>query len=136
MSDFPAPAAPSVSELLVKARDLIAKPEHWTTGCAARMSAGGASVEPHSMEAACWCSIGALRKVASDMSKAKVDYWSGASSPAYLSALRTLSRAIEPDCAPHRATEVVAAFNDLDTTEHQRVIGAFNAAIAMAKGTV
>lgn len=47
------------SEILLEARDLIAKPEHWTQGVAAR-SASGSLVMPWADCAASFCMYGAI----------------------------------------------------------------------------
>ena len=51
------------SELLVKAKAVIADPKHWTQGWYAK-DAEGKSVGPRNPDAVCWCSLGALDKVA------------------------------------------------------------------------
>ena len=51
------------SELLIKAKAVIADPKHWTKGQYARDAKGQASA-PCGPDAVCWCSLGALDKVA------------------------------------------------------------------------
>ena len=51
------------SELLTKAKAVIADPKHWTQGWYAK-DAEGKSVGPRKPDAVCWCSLGALEKVA------------------------------------------------------------------------
>ena len=51
------------SELLIKAKAVIADPKHWTQGWYAQ-DANGYSTEPSTPNAVCWCSVGALEKVA------------------------------------------------------------------------
>ena len=51
------------SELLTKAKDVIADPKHWTKGWYAH-NADGFDVGSCKPEAVCWCSLGALEKVA------------------------------------------------------------------------
>ena len=51
------------SELLIKAKAVIADPKHWTQGWYAH-NAEGQDVEPAEPDAVCWCSLGALKKVA------------------------------------------------------------------------
>ena len=51
------------SELLIKAKAVIADPKHWTQGWYAK-TAKGQSTEPSAPRAVCWCSVGALEKVA------------------------------------------------------------------------
>ena len=51
------------SELLIKAKAVIADPKHWTQGWYAK-DAKGQSTGPSTPDAVCWCSLGALKKVA------------------------------------------------------------------------
>ena len=51
------------SELLIKAKAVIADPKHWTKGWYAH-NAEGQDVGPAEPDAVCWCSLGALKKVA------------------------------------------------------------------------
>ncbi len=51
------------SELLTKAKAVIADPKHWTQGWYAK-DAEGQPVGPRESYAVCWCSLGALDKVA------------------------------------------------------------------------
>ena len=51
------------SELLTKAKAVIADPKHWAQGWYAK-DAKGQSVGPRKPDAVCWCSLGALEKVA------------------------------------------------------------------------
>lgn len=50
-------------ETLRAARELIADPEHWCQGVAAR-SRKGREVKPTSRAAIAWCAIGACRRIA------------------------------------------------------------------------
>ena len=50
------------SELLIKAKAVIADPKHWTQGSYAKDAEGQASA-PCAPDTVCWCSIGALNKV-------------------------------------------------------------------------
>lgn len=50
------------SELLTKAKALIADPKHWTKGRYA-IDAEGLNVGPGTSKAVCWCSVGAIEKV-------------------------------------------------------------------------
>ena len=52
----------TVLEVLKDARALIADPERWTQGEAAR-NAHGLPVDPRDTDAACWCPIGACLRV-------------------------------------------------------------------------
>ena len=51
------------SEFLIKAKAVIADPKHWTQGWYAH-NADGFDVESCNPEAVCWCSVGAINKVA------------------------------------------------------------------------
>ena len=55
------------SELLIKAKAVIADPKHWTQGSYAK-DAEGRNVGPAKPDAVCWCSIGAIDKVAHEES--------------------------------------------------------------------
>ena len=51
------------SELLTKAKAVIADPKHWAQGQYAK-DAKGHPVGPAEPDAVCWCSVGVLEKVA------------------------------------------------------------------------
>jgi len=51
------------SEILIKARQVIEKPEHWTQESYARDNAGASLADGYATEAVCWCSLGAIEKV-------------------------------------------------------------------------
>ena len=51
------------SELLIKAKAVIADPKHWTQDVYAK-DAKGHHTGPSTPDAVCWCSLGALKKVA------------------------------------------------------------------------
>ena len=51
------------SELLTKAKAVIADPKHWAQGFYAK-DAKGQTLLPCNPDAVCWCSVGALEKVA------------------------------------------------------------------------
>lgn len=50
-----------MKQLLIEARKVIEDPAHWTTEFVAR-NKDGASVVSTSLEAVCWCAMGALLK--------------------------------------------------------------------------
>lgn len=52
----------SPREVLIMARALIAKPEHWTKRSYAR-GLSGESVDAGSRNAVCWCSVGAIDRI-------------------------------------------------------------------------
>jgi hypothetical protein len=141
MSDSPSPEQAAALGILTKARELLSDPERWTKGCAARTASpgkglSGIHVDPTHASAACWCSIGALRRAAGHKNVDGTSYYGPATFPAYLSALRILGKAIEPGCEAHNATMVVAVTNDAENTKHADVLAMFDKAIALAKGTV
>jgi len=108
----------NAKELLIDARDRIAKPENWTTGAYARDAFGHAIQDwclPKS-SATCWCASGSLElsiaiAMQSDESDEDIYYQ-------VRMAKATLSR---------YAAWNIAAFNDHAT--HSSVIEAFNNAI-------
>ena len=59
-------------ELLVEARKLIDKPEHWTQSAPARTHCGGMQLPPRSPHATCWCLTGAIDKAAHDRDAEKL----------------------------------------------------------------
>ncbi len=101
-------APASVRDVLVKARELIATPDRWTKGAFARTEAG-AIVPPDRPVAACWCAIGALRRVTGDTG--------------YRGAFVELQSAADYDL-PH--------WNDAPERTHDEVLAAFDRAIAAA----
>jgi len=56
----------TLRQLLEGVAELLAEPQHWTTGALAKDSAGR-SVSPTDPTATCWCGIGATYKVYYDM---------------------------------------------------------------------
>lgn len=93
-------------EIMQEARDLIANPEHWTQGVAAK-SANGTPVMPSAECATSFCMYGALIRKA-------VEY--SAHLPLLVIALRTAlhgSFISEYNDAPHRKHEDVLAMMDL-----------------------
>lgn len=99
-------AAPSVREVLTKARELIADEKRWTRDCSARNAAGN-YVSVFDDSAACWCASGAIWKA----SAAQVNLCETAMA-----------------CLRHECRMGVAGFNDRHT--HAEVLAAFDRAIA------
>lgn len=106
------------SEILIKARALIEKPENWTQGHLARDNTGF-PVDEMSEDAVCFCSLGATTKAA------------GSHSPAMCSADAYLDLA---------ATEIMqSAMGSVeslnDNTDHPTVLRMFDLAIAKAQAS-
>ena len=59
-------------DLLIEARRLLDKPEHWTQSAPARTHRGGLRLPPSSPHASCWCLTGAVDKAAHDRDAAKL----------------------------------------------------------------
>lgn len=117
------------SQILRKARKLIADPEHWTQGSYAREAQNGASTTIASDRARCFCSIGALERAAFDTSGYRL-LWNPRQVGSYRAARACLFDALA-DIAP--SFPVVVSFNDdLDTT-HADVLALFDRAIALAE---
>ena len=95
-------------EILVAARELISEPERWTQGEHAR-DLNGRRVSPGGPNAVCWCSLGALEKVADG-------------SPPHV-AHAVLQYAVRTR---------VSQFND--GTDHAAVLAMFDRAIAYCEG--
>lgn len=94
----------TVKEVLVQARDLISDPKRWTHLYAAR-NAVGDSVGPCAEDAVCWCSVGAVEKVGSNL---------------YFDVTKAL-RKVMGDSIPK--------FND--SSPHEDVLAAFDIAICL-----
>lgn len=99
----------STADILREARKLIERPEAWTQGVWAR-NAAGAEVEESSSDAVCWCSVGAIFRVAP---RQNYDV---------IRALAALTGGMSP-----------IAFNDTHT--HAEVLAALDKAIALAESS-
>ena len=102
------------SELLTKAKALIADPKHWTQGWYAR-NAEGQVVGPNAPHAVCWCSIGAIDKAAYEETTYSTN----------LAATRYLAEVSE-ECGYN-----IFEFND--NSSHETVMKAWDKAIKLAK---
>ena len=100
-------------EILVAARELISQPERWTKGEYAR-DLNGRRVSPGGPNAVCWCSIGAMAKVAG-LSSGEME----ASEASVTLALAAESNGVIPE------------WND--ASGHQSVVEAFDRAIAQCE---
>jgi len=103
------------SELLTKAKALIADPKHWAQGFYAKDSKGH-DVGPAKPHAVCWCSLGALNKVAHEESIYSARF----------AATRYLSKVVD-ECG-YRG---IPDFND--SSSHEAVMKAWDKAIKLAK---
>lgn len=121
-----APMKPS--EVLRAARELISVPERWTQGSMGR-TADGAIYSPLDntdferfikLEAVCFCAMGAVFHCASDELHGE-------------SSVKQLAAAIHDDADEELFRDVVADFNDSIRTTHDKVLAAFDRAIALAE---
>jgi len=96
--------------ILIRARELIYDPEHWTQMAFAR-DVIGASCEPENKYAASWCARGAVRRAAHEIT--------GGAGFGY--AVNALIRAI-------KTGSCIMVFNDMEAT-HADLIDTFNRAI-------
>ena len=103
------------SELLIKAQAVIADPEHWTQDWYAH-NAEGQDVGPSTPDAVCWCSLGALEKVAYEEN----------TYAARFAATRCLFE-VSAECG----YSGIADFND--NSSHEAVMKAWDKAIKLAK---
>lgn len=103
------------SELLTKAKAVISDPKHWAQGWYAK-DAKGQSVGPRKPEAVCWCSLGALEKVAYEEN----------AHGARFEATRYLSR-VAAECG----YGVIPDFND--NSSHEAVMKVWDETIKLAK---
>ena len=103
------------SELLTKAKAVIADPKHWVQGQPAK-DAKGQSVGPCTPQAVCWCSLGALEKVTHEENTYSTR----------LMAARYLVR-VSAECG-YTSTH---SFND--NSSHETVMKAWDEAIQLAK---
>lgn len=102
----------TTATILKAARDLIAKPENWTTGGLAR-NTDGVFVSVASLDAVCFCALGAIDKVSEDMAARSLAY----------ERLRD---------ALGEGRRMVATFND--SSSHSEVLDLFSKAIKAAEG--
>ena len=103
------------SELLIKAKTVIADPKHWMQGWYAK-NAEGKSVGPCNPDAVCWCSLGALHAVAHEENTYNTR----------LTAAGYLAR-VSAECG----YSDVPDFND--NSSHETVMKAWDKAIKLAK---
>lgn len=106
------------SQVLMKAKELIATPDTWTKDELAK-DAFGVATDPLGPNARCYCSIGAV---------IKAHHFYG--SPAGTRGRAYLSRAVR-EIAPETPVPPVSDYND--TRTHEEVLAMFDKAIALAK---
>ncbi len=106
------------SELLTKAKAVIADPKHWAQGQYAK-DAKGYSTGPAEPYAVCWCSLGALEKVAYEEEDLPTY------SDTRLAAMRYLAE-VSAECGYS-----ITDFND--NSSHEAVMRAWDKAIKLAK---
>ena len=103
------------SELLTKAKAVIADPKHWTQGWYAK-DAEGQPVGPRKSYAVCWCSLGAFGKVAHEENT----YSTHSTTAGYLDVV-----------ADEYGYSGIPDFND--NSSHETVMRAWDKAIKLAK---
>ena len=99
----------NVREALIAVRELLTDPKHWTQGFYARDEAGGL-MDPKDSRAACWCLLGACRKVADT-------YDNSERLGIFLSGVQD---------------ESIVSFNDHPLTKHEDVLNLLDKTIANA----
>lgn len=105
----------SVAQMLKDAKALIADPAHWTQGTPARDASGKPLSNEESPAAVCWCSIGALARVAN-------------ADPAPLYHLYPVARHYL-----YKATAGASIINFNDTHTHAEVMELWDKAIQLAE---
>lgn len=102
----------TTAKILKAARDLISKPENWTTGGLAR-NPDGVFVPVSSIDAVCFCALGAIDKVSEDKAYRNWAY-------------ERLRDALGD------GRRMVSTFND--SASHSEVLDLFSKAIKAAEG--
>ena len=122
---------PAVREMLEKAKEVIADPHHWTQRAMARGPVSASyehardRMHPLDTRADCWCSLGAIAKVANTH-----DFATG-STPAQ--AVLVLARVISNMPYPNASMDRVVDWNDHYARKHSEVLAVFDKAIQMAR---
>lgn len=101
------------AELLRKARALLEMQNHWTKRAFA-LNAEGYVTDPTGNDAVCWCSVGAIRRVAG-----------GAHRTAVIESTNALTACL--------SGRYISEFNDDPNTTHADVLAMFDRAIARAE---
>lgn len=102
--------------ILVRARETLAEPHHWTKHTFARNPAGLAVLNVN--QGICWCSLGALY-----LAQSQVGGGVG-----FSEAVKTLEGAL-----PANRGHAVGTFNDHPDTTHPEVLAAFDRAIEASR---
>ena len=108
-------------EILASARNLLASPERWTQGAAARNSAGK-HVAPSDPDATCFCAAGAIYRAA-------YDHNGITAVPRIENVHHLLARYIAPD-GYDSIYSVAGDWNDTPGRTHSEILAVFDAAIA------
>ena len=98
-----------MTQALIKARELLADPTHWTKQTNAK-DAHGNQVCVRDPKASCWCSLGALDYAGAEFEDTELVY----------------------AALPGWAENSIAEFNDADTTTHADVLALFDRAIGVS----
>jgi hypothetical protein len=109
----------SAQAILVRARHILSKPEHWTKYALAK-NEGNWEVKPNNSTACKFCTIGALHR-------AVIDLHGGILTTQTFEKAKTALRGTDAIKAQH---EGIVMFNDDENTTHQDVLNAFDEAIA------
>lgn len=110
----------TTKEVLIKARELISKPENWIQGAVAR-NKYGVSTQAISPDAVCWCAVGALGAVACEY-------------VIFNKTAHILEYAIQtqfPKVDGRPTTISIEEFNDYFAT-HEKILETFDRAIELA----
>ena len=110
------------SELLIKAKAVIADPKHWTKGWYAH-NAEGQDVEPAEPDAVCWCSLGAIVKVAHEEGVKDIRF----KATEYLDKATEYLAKVSAECGYNGIPD----FND--NSSHEAVMKAWDRTIKLAK---
>ena len=112
-------------QILEGAERILALPEAWTRGAAAR-DAGGRAVRSIADTACCWCPVGACWKMLPQ--EPEMEPWAKIALAQSFVALR---EAIPKE----RSTECLSIFNDAATTRHADVLSVVRGAIDSLRAT-
>ena len=93
------------SEILTRAKDLIAMPDHWVKGVMSGVFNGKQ----------CYCSVGALTAVTVFLDEG------------YVEAVKLLSRSLDSN-----SSFDIVAYNDAPERKHEEILALFDKAIAIA----
>lgn len=106
----------TVLDVMVKARELIAKPENWTRRTYAR-SAQGCAVEWNSKHACAFCTLGALKRTIRDMrlpTERRDSFF------------KTACMFLEKTLHERGLSVSISGFNDVSHTKHRNILKLFD----------